>query len=1164
MRTTSPGFKSKIMLVVAVAVLAAASTAAAIAGTSRDRMVVPFDLSDQRPSLQRRLLEQSLPLRAAPAYDQQEMRMAGVKAPAVLRAAAIMVEFADSCFYGRQDLFPGPLPTSTQSSFYYSAHDELYYTHLLQDVQDYYQAVSGGRFTFDFMVHDRVIALDRTMGHYGNHPEFGEQPFALAADAIATLVDEIDLSQYGTVILIHAGAGQETDILNNSPEQIYSTYLGPAAFQRAVDDSILSQPYLLCGSATPDTVRHVLVLPETQFQDSFDGFSGQYGSLGTYCFVVGLRLGMLSLSDFTPAGSPDSQGVGQFCLMGYGLFTAGGYIPPHPCAFNKMLMGWLDPYPVDPGLGATWTLFPSEQPDHPLAAAKIDLTGSEYFLLEYRLQDPDGNRIFSFAGDLNDNNVPDFYDISNSRTYDGGGVPNGFFDAADGDVRERLVGAEWDFFLSDNTARAPGVKGAGSGIYIWHIDEGVIRDAFGRRQNLFNADPRRKAVDLEEADGIQDLDSREPSPYWLGGDDDSFRGEGAAVFGPDTRPDTRTNGGVRTGLVIDQISTVVLDSPYVYHVGTDSTYAGIRYRESMTFRCRREDAGDAEIQLLAAKDLDGVDMTGSHLLVATLDGDFDNGVPVFVAAADSGRVYAWTADLAEWVDQDDDSETFRPLAVGTDELGAFVTWLPPAAAGQFDPTTSELEIVLSSAAGLYAFRADGTPLASGSGETDWGRVAALEILLPPVLVPLDISGQLDAAVIACVVSPGPEPNPTANQLRFFNHHGDEVAPAVSLPGRATAPPVRLGGILFTTIETTDNKGVLVATTYGEKASVLWQAPLDLVPGSQPPLVASNATATDGVAADPLSPATAVIVVTSAAGRGQTIVVSSLGAEVHPLWPIDLVATSPLGPGGAYTGADLLGRVSASGALWTGWPRRPAPAVQASGAQPLALFARQSAGFSADSYHHLFSTRDGRLYLTGPRGEIAPGWPVAGPADLQATPAIVTLAQGTSDERLLFMAAGTVPQITGLANSGENEQAVLLTRAVTRLRSWEWPGAGAQLQVPAHGAMYGGSPWRGEAAGSLTDPVALQMASLAASHVCYPQPLATDVLRVRGQVRRPGSARAVILNLQGERVRDTGELPILGNMPFELEIDMRGVASGLYLCRLEANGETSVRTIAVTR
>jgi hypothetical protein len=338
--------------------------------------------------------------------------------------------------------------------------------------------------------------------------------------------------------------------------------------------------------------------------------------------------------------------------------------------------------------------------------------------------------------------------------------------------------------------------------------------------------------------------------------------------------------------------------------------------------------------------------------------------------------------------------------------------------------------------------------------------------------------------------------------------------------------------------------VAVAWPVTGDPAVLWQVALDIVPGDHPPLVAPPA-----------------ILVTAADGRGQTILDQGSSAQVQPVWPAALVAIGPLGSGGAYAGQDALGRVAPSGAVWTGWPRRPRPAVQASLAQPLAIGAGQ-AGDGATPAHHLFTTRDGRLYLLDEGGLVVPGWPLAGPADLHATPAVITLGAGGADERLVLVAAATTPQITGLVSEDPADGPRLQTVPVARLRSWQWHDPGGVLRVPAPGAMYGGSPWRGQAVAALTSQPA--DASLAASHICYPQPLTGDVLRVRGQVAQEGAARVVILNLQGERVRDTGPLTVLGGAPFELEIDMRGVASGLYVCRLDAGGQTSVRTIAVTR
>ena len=95
----------------------------------------------------------------------------------VLRPVALMADFADSCFYGREHLYPDGVPTSRQSSFYYAAHDSVYYDHLLTDVRDFFVAASGGRFDLDFDLRAEVPLLEQPMGYYGNHPdEFRDEP----------------------------------------------------------------------------------------------------------------------------------------------------------------------------------------------------------------------------------------------------------------------------------------------------------------------------------------------------------------------------------------------------------------------------------------------------------------------------------------------------------------------------------------------------------------------------------------------------------------------------------------------------------------------------------------------------------------------------------------------------------------------------------------------------------------------------------------------------------------------------------------------------------------------------------------------------------------------------------------------------------------------------
>ena len=1080
----------------------------------------------------------------------QRRRVVGEKAPASLDAILLLCDFSDSLLLGRHGLVPGDFPPPMQTEIYYAAHDSVYFDHLMGDVADYFQDVSGGAFRLDYTIHPRVVNLPRPMSFYGDDPSAGEQPIGMAAAVIDSLDAEIDFSDYDTVILVHAGAGEETDILGDSPEQIYSTYLDPGDFQAAFEDSLLAQPYLATADhGEGEGIDHVLVLPETEYQDKIGDFGGLFGSLGVYCFEVGLRLGMLSLSDFTPAGRPDSQGIGEFGLMGYGLFVGMGWIPPHPCAYNKVLMGWLNPVEVPAGASGEFLLTPCEQTAAEHAALRVDISGQEYWLLAYRLQDPDGNRIFSFPGDLNGNNVPDFFDADSAY---GDGTPTSYFDPAT-DTRERLLGCEWDFFMSENSARAPYVKGAGSGAYVWHIDEGVVRWAFDQPTNLFNADPLRKSVDLEEADGIQDLDSKIPSAWQLGGDDDSFRGEGAAAFGPTTRPDTRSNGGAFTGVTFAGFSDVVRDSSaFLSYINTrvtpPDTIMGYTYADTLTFTLLPPAAGGDGPEPVARRELPaGMDLRGSHLLTADLDGD---GADEIVAAGHAGEVLVLDGNLNEFLDRDGDPATLAPFAVGT-LAGEPVVWNQPAAVGNLDDDP-ELEIVLTAPGGVYAFNADGTPVRTADAAS-FGLYADLEnCQLPPVLLPVQRDSLYSAGEPVQVYAVTVE----AGLTRLTRFQGPDAQSGVTFvvgPRQVPAPPVLgWGSLVFTAIDTVLGTQSLFAVP---EVSVGKEFPLQRRPGSRPPLLGL---------VDPSDPehSARFVVVLDGAGRGETLLFDNQWRQIQDsiLWADRVTAATGLAPGGALVGAGVLGRASANGEWLDGWPVRPAfpmsPAL--AGSAPLVC---RVVGADLDLAQYLFPGDDGRIHGLGTRGEDLPGWPVAGPARSAGTPALGRLGSG---ENLDLVAVGAFDRVTGLDPAGQG----LTGTIVSSLTVW----ADVAEAGPAW-PMWGGSPWRNgnwDMAAWRSPPGAAAGAGIVAgSHFCYPSPLRDGPLHVRGASRDLGRARAEIFDLSGELVHSSAWQPISAREPFSITLNLDGVVSGMYLCRLTVEADSgstdfSVISVAVAR
>lgn len=134
----------------------------------------------------------------------------------------------------------------------------------------------------------------------------------------------------------------------------------------------------------------------------------------------------------------------------------------------------------------------------------------------------------------------------------------------------RIPLTENEYLLVENRVGDADVGLAGDGMLIWHVDErAATPEAIAA--NTVNDDPRRRGVDLEEGDGVQDI-GRDyglfslRGPVALGGDEDPWQKPntgwylvnshyGANVtFAHDTEPSTASNDGLYTGLRLDHFS----------------------------------------------------------------------------------------------------------------------------------------------------------------------------------------------------------------------------------------------------------------------------------------------------------------------------------------------------------------------------------------------------------------------------------------------------------------------------------------------------------------------------------------------------------------------------------------------------------------------------------
>ncbi len=435
-------------------------------------------------------------------------------------------------------------------------HDAGYFEAHLAFLRDYLGRVSDGKTTLATHLLPGVVRVSGTMGAYSPTGEDNDSDAQLSK--LATLVAEawsladpswaadlpaLDAASTAFLIL-HAGVGRDVELvgttLDKTPEDLPSLYFSEASLQR-----LSTRPMPQFGGLT---VNHGIVVPRTETRQG-------YNSLAGADFLAEFSVnGLLAASFFNFLGVPDlfdthtgESAIGPFGLMdGLGIFAYSGLFPPEPTGWTKYFLGWADPVEMTAGLPTSLD-YVGNADSSPQARASI--SPAEYFLVENRHRDPEGDGVVLQVWNAGvtsevrfENGAPGF----NSSTT--GEFPGGVVVSVD----------HYDFAL-------PGGKDEDDvdligGALIWHVDERVI--SAGLALNRVNADENRRGLDLEEADSAQDIgnptggffgpsfDLGSPFDFfYLGNPVVTITAAGAEVrlyqnrFGPDTYPSSAANDG---------------------------------------------------------------------------------------------------------------------------------------------------------------------------------------------------------------------------------------------------------------------------------------------------------------------------------------------------------------------------------------------------------------------------------------------------------------------------------------------------------------------------------------------------------------------------------------------------------------------------------------------
>ena len=438
-------------------------------------------------------------------------------------------------------------------------HDKNYFEDHLQFAVNYYNKVSNGKVNIDFTVLPNVYTVSNPMREYS---PVGEESFKVLADfskEVWELVDNgnpgFNFSDYNTFIIFHAGVGKDisTSDLFGEARDLPSIYLGERSLTSFYGETFNGFP-VSDGSLVSSTI----ILPETESREE-SGF-GEVALLelsinGLLVSSIASHLGLPDLFD----AETGKSAIGRFGLMdGQSLFAYAGLFPPQPSAWEKIHLGWEVPVVFEfdrQNMKVVAQQAYALNQEH-YKIIKIPINSTEYYLVENRARDANNDGVtitYKVAGQVRTINFTQDLDNFN----------NVFVDTLKGVV---LDVDEFDWAVP------------GNGILIWHIDEKIANEV-NIKANRVNIGENR-GVDLEEADGIQDIGEEfqtifgdiviaegEEFDFWFSSNPSRLYQN---KFGTDTKPNTMTNNSANSLITFSNFSNIANEMSFDVSFGVEN------------------------------------------------------------------------------------------------------------------------------------------------------------------------------------------------------------------------------------------------------------------------------------------------------------------------------------------------------------------------------------------------------------------------------------------------------------------------------------------------------------------------------------------------------------------------------------------------------------------
>lgn len=437
-------------------------------------------------------------------------------------------------------------------------HDKQYFENHLLFAKNYYSKVSENKVTIDYTVLPNVIKVSKKMRDYSPLPKSSDfTPLGEFSKEVWQMVvaenPNLDFSQFNLFAVFHAGVGRDVNLPGSvgNERDLPSVYLSQGELKKIFGADFTGFP------ATNALITNSIILPETESRE-ISGITGdvllELSINGLIVSSIASHMGLPDLFDTNTGLSA----IGRFGLMdGQAIFAYSGLFPPEPSAWEKIYLGWEIPHEIS-NSGQYQIVLTAKLVSQLLDSRiiKIPINNSEYFLIENRQRDAKKDGITLTIAD--NGSI-----ITKTFPKDTTGFSIAGVDSLQGVI---LDVDEFDWAVP------------GNGIVIWHIDESVINSKIA--ENKINTDKFHRGVDVEEADGIQDIGEQFTTVFG-----DEIVGEGEDVdmwflgnksklyknrFAFDTKPNSLSYSGANSLVSVYDFSESENRMTFKVTIGTEN------------------------------------------------------------------------------------------------------------------------------------------------------------------------------------------------------------------------------------------------------------------------------------------------------------------------------------------------------------------------------------------------------------------------------------------------------------------------------------------------------------------------------------------------------------------------------------------------------------------